>query len=415
MYVCRAMGYTIEELLQDFSRTAEEYYSKPEFIEKLKSGKQLKIKYGVDVTAPFLHLGHAVNLRMMRKMQELGHRVIFLIGDFTTRIGDPTGKSQTRPQIPQEEIEKNAKEFIKQVSRVLITDDKSVFEIRRNSEWFDTMPLSKFLSLLSMVTHARLISRDMFQKRIQENTEIYMHELIYPILQGYDSYMLESDLTIVGSDQLFNEMMGRFYQEKFGQKPQVIITTKITPGLDGKNKQSKSLNNYIAITDTPQDKFGKAMSLPDNLIIQWLEVYTDVPIEQIREYETLIQQNKINPRDVKLQLAYEITKYYDGEEEAEKAKQWFLKTFSEREFPNDAPKISIIPGEYSALQIMKKILPNISNSERKRLISQGSLRINTNKITDPFQKITITPDKELKIKVGKRKFFRLIPDNYHSN
>ena len=401
------MTYTIDNLLEDFSRTAEEYYSKAEFIEKLKSGKQLRIKYGVDVTAPFLHLGHAVNLRMMRKMQELGHKVVFLIGDFTTRIGDPTGKSQTRPVIPQEEIEKNSKEFIKQVSRVLITDNPEVFEIRRNSEWFDKMPLSKFLSLLSMVTHARLISRDMFQKRIQENSEIYMHELIYPILQGYDSYMLESDLTIVGSDQLFNELMGRFYQEKFGQKPQVIITTKITPGLDGKNKQSKSLNNYIAITDTPRDKFGKAMSLPDNLIIQWLEVYTDVPLQEIKKYQEQLQAGNINPRDVKLRLAYEITKYYDGKKAAEEAKEWFLNTFSAREFPEDAPIVSMQPGEYSYLELMKKLLPNSSNSERKRLISQGSLRINTEKITDPFAKFSLKTNEELKVKIGKRKFFKV--------
>ena len=238
-----------------------------------------------------------------------------------------------------------------------------------------------------------------------------MHELIYPILQGYDSYMLESDLTIVGSDQLFNEMMGRFFQQKFGQEPQVIITTKITPGLDGKNKQSKSLNNYIAITDTPQDKFGKAMSLPDNLIIQWLEVYTDVPLPEIKDYEKKMISGEINPRDVKLRLAYEITKYYDGEKEAQKAKDWFLKTFSKREFPDDAPTINIIPGEYSYLQLMKHILPNVSNSERKRLISQGSIKINNIKINNPFDKIVLAPHQEVKIKVGKRKFFKIIGKN----
>jgi len=317
----------VNKIISDFERTTEEVFSLEEFKEKLKTKKQLIIKYGVDVTAPFLHLGHAVNLWMMRKLQEEGHKVIFLIGEFTTRIGDPTGRSDTRPVIPEEKIEKNAQEFIKQVSTILITDDPEVFEIRRNSEWFSKMSTAEFISLLSMVTHSRLISRDMFQKRIEEGKEIYMHELIYPILQGYDSVMLKSDLTIVGTDQLFNEMMGRFFQEKFGQEPQVIITTKITPGLDGKFKQSKSLGNYVAITDSPRDKFGKIMSLPDNLIIQWMEVYTTILLDKIEEYKIKMSSGEINPRDVKLELAKAIVERYHGREIAEKEKEWFLETF----------------------------------------------------------------------------------------
>ncbi len=401
------MDSKTQKILEDFARTTDEIYSLAELKERLSSGKQLRIKYGVDVTAPFLHLGHAVNLWMMRKLQEAGHKVVFLIGDFTTRIGDPTGKSQTRPVIPREEIEKNAQEFIKQVSGILITDDPKVFEIRRNSEWFDQMPVSQFLSLLSMVTHARLISRDMFQKRIKENAEIYMHEMIYPLLQGYDSYMLESDLTIVGSDQLFNEMMGRFYQEKLGQRPQVIITTKITPGLDGKNKQSKSLNNYIAITDTPQDKFGKAMSLPDELILQWMEVYTDIPMSEIEKYKQQLEKPEVNPRDLKLILASEIVKRYHGEKIAEEAKNWFLNTFSAKKFPEDAPTVSLSPTKTTMVKFVKSLLPQMSNSEIKRLIKGGGLEIDGKKFGDPFTEIELKPGEELKVKVGKRKFFRV--------
>ncbi|MDP7552581.1 MAG: tyrosine--tRNA ligase, partial [Nitrospinaceae bacterium] len=245
--MARPLDNSGKKLLESFARTSEEIFSLNEFEELLKSGKQIRIKYGVDVTSPFLHIGHAVNLWMMRELQELGHKVIFLIGDFTTQIGDPTGRSDTRPIILREEIEKNAEEFIRQAKMVLRFDDPNLLEVRKNSEWFSEYSLSDFLKLLAMVTHARLISRDMFQRRIEKQEDIYMHEMIYPILQGYDSYVLESDLTIIGSDQLFNEMLGRFYQQKLGQKPQVIITTKITPGIDGKAKQSKSLDNYIGL------------------------------------------------------------------------------------------------------------------------------------------------------------------------
>ena len=400
----------VNKIISDFERTTEEVFSLEEFKEKLKTKKQLIIKYGVDVTAPFLHLGHAVNLWMMRKLQEEGHKVIFLIGEFTTRIGDPTGRSDTRPVIPEEKIEKNAQEFIKQVSTILITDDPEVFEIRRNSEWFSKMSTAEFISLLSMVTHSRLISRDMFQKRIEEGKEIYMHELIYPILQGYDSVMLKSDLTIVGTDQLFNEMMGRFFQEKFGQEPQVIITTKITPGLDGKFKQSKSLGNYVAITDSPRDKFGKIMSLPDNLIIQWMEVYTTILLDKIEEYKIKMSSGEINPRDVKLELAKAIVERYHGREIAEKEKEWFLETFSKREFPDDAPEIIIENRKVTALELVSYCFPQKSKSEIRRLIVQGALRINGNKIADPYQILDLKNEINY-IKIGKRNFFKVKMSN----
>ncbi|MDW8303444.1 MAG: tyrosine--tRNA ligase [Acidobacteriota bacterium] len=398
----------MEKIIEDFARTTEEIFSLERFKKKLSSKKQLTIKYGVDVTAPFLHLGHAVNLWMMRRLQEEGHKVVFLIGDFTTKIGDPTGKLATRPVISEQEIKVNSEELISQVSHILTVNDHRVFEIRRNSEWFSKMSVSDFLSLLSMVTHSKLISRSMFQKRQQEGKEIYMHEMIYPILQGYDSVILESDLTIVGTDQLFNEMIGCFFQEKFGQEPQVIITTKITPGLDGKEKQSKSLGNYVAIKDSPREKFGKIMNLPDELIIQWMEVYTTLPLKEIREYEKKMQQGEINPKDVKLILAESIVERYHKKEVALAEKQWFLETFSKGSFPTDALIVQIPGGSYSLVEFLKHIQPNKSNSELKSLIRQKAVEINGSKITDARCRINVISNETFYVRVGKKEFYRVV-------
>lgn len=396
---------TIDQLLTDFSRTTEEIISLEEFKTKLKSGKQLKIKYGVDVTAPFLHIGHAVNLWMMRKMQDMGHKVQFLIGDFTTRIGDPTGKSKTRPMIPQEEIEKNTEKFIEQVKMILRFDDPNLIEIRRNSEWYQDMNVGDFLGLLQMVTHSRLISRDMFRKRMNENEEIYMHEMIYPILQGYDSYMLQSDLTIIGSDQLFNEMMGRFYQEKFGNESQVIITTKITPGLDGVEKQSKSLNNYIGLGHSPRDKFGRIMRLPDELIPTYLRVYTNVPLSQIEAIEKDLSNR---PMEYKKFLAEEIVRMYHGDEIAKYERKWFENTFSKKIVPDSIPVVTVEQSEIKLFELLKLLLSKQSNSEIRRLIQQGGVSIDNQKVFDMNQKITIEGSEHI-VKVGKRRWFKVIP------
>lgn len=396
---------TIDQLLTDFSRTTEEIISLEEFKTKLKSGKQLKIKYGVDVTAPFLHIGHAVNLWMMRKMQDMGHKVQFLIGDFTTRIGDPTGKSKTRPMIPQEEIEKNTEKFIEQVKMILRFDDPNLIEIRRNSEWYQDMNVGDFLGLLQMVTHSRLISRDMFRKRMNENEEIYMHEMIYPILQGYDSYMLQSDLTIIGSDQLFNEMMGRFYQEKFGNESQVIITTKITPGLDGVEKQSKSLNNYIGLGHSPRDKFGRIMRLPDELIPTYLRVYTNVPLSQIEAIEKDLSNR---PMEYKKFLAEEIVRMYHGDEIAKYERKWFENTFSKKNVPDSIPVVTVEQSEIKLFELLKLLLTKQSNSEIRRLIQQGGVSIDNQKVFDMNQKITIEGSEHI-VKVGKRRWFKVIP------
>lgn len=395
-----------DEIIASFARTTEEIFSLDELKKLFFSGRQLRMKFGVDVTAPDLHIGHAVNLWMYRKLQELGHKIVFLIGDFTTQIGDPTGKNKMRPIIPPDEIEKNAEAFIKQ-TKIVLHNNPDLTEIRRNSEWYDKLSAKELLSLMSMVTHDRLMAREMFRKRMQEGKEIYEHELVYPILQGYDSVMLQADLTIIGSDQLYNEMMGRFFQEKFGQIPQIIITTKITPGIDGKEKQSKSLGNYIGLAHSPREKFGRIMSMPDNLIIQYFKVYTEVPLEEIARMEKDLSSN---PMKFKIWLAKEIVQRYHGEKVAEEELQWFKKTFSEQQIPEDAPMISLGFDSANILKILRKCfsLKEKSNSEIRRLIKQGAVKVN-NRIVENYEEIILLPSSGANLKVGKRNWFKIVP------
>lgn len=397
------MSRATDDILKFFERTGDQFFSKKEFVERLNSGRQLRIKYGVDVTAPTLHIGHAVNLWLMRYLQGLGHKVVFLIGDYTTRIGDPDGRMETRPVIPREDIEKNAKAFIDQARMILRFDDPGLIEVRYNSEWFDKMPASHLMELLSQVTHARLISRDMFQKRIAQKKDIHAHELIYPVLQGWDSVMVKSDLAIIGSDQLFNEMMGRFFQEKQGQKPQTLVTTKITMGTDGKHKQSKSLGNYIGLADSPRDKFGRVMSIPDELIEDYFRVYTDVPLEQIDAWADDIARH---PRHMKAKLAYAIVGRYHGHEVAAGESDWFDKTFSKRKVPEDIPVITVYHHRLSVLELAMLAHPEKSKSAMRRLIAQGAVELNDEKFTSPDSHIIVKNDDILKI--GKREWFRIL-------
>lgn len=393
---------TLEGIIAEFRRTTQEVFSLDRFRAKLALGRPLRIKYGVDVTAPFLHIGHAVNLWMMRHLQDQGHKVIFLIGDFTTRIGDPTGRSDTRPVLPREEIEKNAQEFLRQVRMVLL-DDPEVFEVRRNSEWFENMPTGEFLGLLSMVTHARLLSRDMFQKRIQEERDIFMHELIYPLLQGYDSYALASDLTIIGSDQLFNEMMGCFYQEKLGQEPQVVITTQITPGIDGKAKQSKSLGNYVALGHSPRDKFGRIMRVPDDLIRRYFEVYTALPLDEIER----IVSSSANPMAAKKRLAAEIVTRYHGSACAREELDWFESVFSQKQIPDDIPVVTWTTPEGRAFDVLRACFPvsEMSNGQLRRLFEQGGVSLENEKLAS--ETVLNLTSGDVVVKAGKRAWFRI--------
>lgn len=389
--------------LRTLERTTEQIVTFDELQSKLDLRRPLRIKYGVDATAPFLHIGHAVNIWMMRYLQEHGHIVVFLLGDFTTRIGDPTGRSETRKVIPAEEIEANASAFLDQVGRILLTDSNA-FEVRRNSEWYGSMRLGEFMSLLSMVTHSRLIQRDMFQKRLQDGREIYLHEMLYPILQGYDSVMLQSDLTIVGTDQLFNEFMGRFFQERFDQAPQVVMTTKITPGTDGVEKQSKSLGNYIALSDSPRDKFGKTMSIPDSLIVPYLEVYTTVPLDEVQEIGKTVSNGTMSPMDAKQHLARAIVERYHGRQVALVEDEWFTETFSARLTPTDVPT-KYVPVGGTNVDIAHFCLPSESRSAIRRLVEQGAVRLNNVKVANADDRPEIKQGDILRI--GRRLWFRL--------
>jgi tyrosyl-tRNA synthetase len=392
------------EDLPTLKRTAEQVFTVDDFRDKLASGEPMRIKYGVDVTAPFLHIGHAVNLWAMRELQEQGHKVVFLVGDFTTRIGDPTGRSRTRPKIAPEQIERDAEQFIAQVGQILLTDEK-VFEVRRNSEWWATMPLERFLELLSLVTHAKLVQRDMFQRRIEQDVEIFMHELLYPVLQGYDSHALDSDLTIVGSDQLFNELMGRFYQERLGSRPQTVITTRITPGIDGREKQSKSLGNYIALSDSPRDKFGKAMRLPDELVGEYLRVYTLVPLAEVDRLEAAMRSGRTNPMEVKRALGRALVARYHGEGAAAAEDAWFTRVFSQRSVPEAVDTVTVEDPDATLLDILRRCLPSESSSELRRLLRFGGVRVGDRKLTDPEQRHALE-DGDV-IRVGRRRWFRV--------
>jgi tyrosyl-tRNA synthetase len=390
--------------LSNLARTTDEIYSLDELRARLALNRPLRIKYGVDVTAPDLHLGHAVNVWMMRRFQEHGHKVVFLIGDFTTRIGDPTGRSLTRRLVAPEEIERNLDRFLAQVGLVLLTDP-SVFEVRRNSEWFGTMELGDFLAIASLVTHSQLIKRDMFQKRIQDQAEIYIHEMLYPLLQGYDSYMLDSDLTIVGSDQLFNELMGRIMQEKHRRPPQVVLTTRITPGTDGREKQSKSLGNYIALADPPREKFGKLMSIPDSLIVPYLEVYSDVPMAEVDGIGRAMAYGQLHPMVAKKRLATAVVARYHGEEEASREEAWFTAAFSVRDIPDDIPQVRV-QGYGGVLDLLSACLPDHSKAALKRLVDQGGVRLNQRKIVSISDRLEVIDGDTLK--VGKTRWFKLV-------
>lgn len=392
----------IDGILAHFDRTADQYFSREEFRDKLSSGRPLRIKYGVDVRTPLLHIGHAVNLWLMRYMQELGHKVVFVIGDFTTRIGDPDGRLETRPMMSAADVADNINAFTEQAKTVLRFDNPNLIEIRRNSEWYNRLSMSEFVDLTSLITHARLLSRDTFRARIAHNREIYVHETLYPILQGYDSLVVDSDLAIIGSDQMFNESMGRLLQEKHGKAPQTLVTTKITPGIDGRGKQSKSEGNYIGLLHSPRDKFGRVMSIPDDLIDTYFRMYTDVPLDEIARISDFIESD---PRSAKMRLAREIVARYHGQGIAEAEGEWFEHTISKGMAPEIIPTLAVIGPRVETLDLVALARYGKSRSDTRRLIKQGAVELNGEKLTDPDQMLLVKTNDILKI--GKRNWFRI--------
>ncbi len=389
-----------EEQLKLLKQGTVEIIEEEELLEKLKEGRPLRIKAGFDPTAPDLHLGHTVLLQKLRQFQLLGHEVYFVIGDFTAMIGDPTGRSETRPPLSREQVLENAKTYEHQVFKVLLPEKTNIVF---NSTWLSTLGTEGLIKLAGQYTVARMLERDDFSKRFKEGNPIYIHEFLYPLLQGYDSVFLKADVELGGTDQKFNLLVGRDLQRAFGQKPQVCITMPLLVGLDGVKKMSKSYGNYIGITEEPNQMFGKIMSISDELMWDYYLLLTDYRQEEIEEFK-----KNLHPMEAKKRLAHYIVSRYHSKESADKALEFFEKTFSQREFPEDAQVIKV-PAGYSqkAYEFLFELGIEASKNSARRLIEGGGLKINGQKIQDPNQEIQVS--EELKLQVGKKRFYRIIP------
>ena len=392
----------MKESLELIKRGIDEVLTEDDLVSKLKSKKQLTVKVGFDPTAPDLHLGHTVILNKMRHFQDLGHKVVFLIGDFTGRIGDPSGKNKTRPSLDKEELEKNAKTYSDQVFKIL---NKDLTDIRFNSEWCEDLGADGIIGLASKYNLGRMLERDDFSKRYKANQQIAIHEFLYPLIQAYDSIALNADVEMGGTDQKFNLLVGRELQRAFDQEPQVCITLPILEGLDGTNKMSKSLDNYVGINEDPDEMFGKIMSISDDLMWRWFELLSFRPINEVNELKKEVKSG-MNPRDTKILLAEEIIERFHSKEDAENAKNTFLDRFQKGAKPKDIETFSISLDDDIAIgNLLKESGLVQSTSEAMRLVQQGAVKINDEKIDDP--KLSIEKNQELLVQVGKRRFLKI--------
>ncbi len=395
-------------------RGAVEIITEGDLRKKLEQGRPLVIKAGFDPTAPDLHLGHTVLLRKLRQFQELGHQVVFLIGDATALVGDPSGRSQTRPMLTPADVEANAKTYVQQVSTILNTRSKALFQLRRNSEWFcppdgpaGGFTFARLTELLSRYTVARLIEREDFRFRLRAGQEVSMLELFYPLMQGYDSVMLKADVEFGGTDQKFNLLVGRDLQRAYGQEPQVVLTMPLLEGTDGVQKMSKSLGNHIALNDPPGEMFGKVMSIPDSLIVKYFTLLTDVDAARLGELEEQVRTRAINPRDAKAELAAALVAMYHGAEAAQRARQEFTNVFSKREYPSDMPTVFLEAGGDTVNIIEVLVSQGLAKTknEARRLISQGGVKLNGVALKHP----AIPPAQaEGVLQVGSRYYRKLI-------
>ena len=393
-----------KSIIDDLKVGTVQVLPEKDFEKKLSSGKKLKIKLGMDPTAPDLHLGHAVVLGKLKQFQDLGHEVIFLIGDFTARIGDPTGKSKTRPPLSEEDIKKNSKTYFDQVTKIL-DPEKTIF--RYNSEWLSKIKLEDMVKLAGKVTLARLIERDDFQKRLNEKISIGFHELFYPLFQGYDSVELKADIELGGTDQTFNLLMGRFLQEQYGQEPQAILTVPILEGLDGVQKMSKSLGNYIGLWEPAAEAYGKLMSISDKLMWRYFLLLLNFSDKKIEKLKSDIENNKIHPMNLKKEMSFEIIKKFWSEEEASESKQKFEDLFQKKDY-SKATEIKLPDGTKNRIWIVEllKLLGAIkTTSEGKRLIESNAVKINEEVIKD--FKSEIEWKSGMTVKVGKHRIYKL--------
>ena len=398
---------TVDEQLAIIKRGAVEIVPESELIEKLeksrKEDKPLRIKLGCDPTRPDLHLGHSVILRKMRQFQDLGHHIILIIGDFTALIGDPTGQNKTRPSLTAEEIKENAATYLDQAGKIL---DRDKTEIVYNADWLGPITFEGVIKLSSKLTVARMIERDDFSKRFNNNEPISLHEFLYPLAQGQDSVHLKSDVELGGTDQKFNLLVGRDLQRDDGQDPQVCLMMPLLEGTDGTLKMSKSYDNYIGISEEPNDMYGKVLSIPDELIYRYFELVTDVATERLPEIRERAQKD---PRNAKHDLAFTITRMYHDENAAKDARNHFEQTVVKKEIPDDAPEIEFEAGSsVRLLDIISDAEMTQSNGQTKRLIKQGGVSIDDEKVSDINLELTFNEGDEYTLKVGKRKYAKLI-------
>ena len=393
----------MKEALAIIKRGTDEILTESDLKKKLESGKQLTVKAGFDPTAPDLHFGHTVLLNKLRHFQDLGHKVIFLIGDFTGQIGDPSGKNKTRPTLTSEELVLNAKTYEKQVFKIL---KKDLTEVKFNSEWCNKLGADGLIKLASKYNVARMLERDDFNKRYNANQSIAVHEFLYPLVQGYDSVALEADVECGGTDQKFNLLVGRELQRAYDQEPQVVLTVPILEGLDGTNKMSKSLNNYIAIDEEPNDMFGKIMSISDELMWRWFELLSFIPEKEIKVLKKQMEEG-VNPRDIKFLLAEELVDRFHSDGQGSKCKEAFLQRFQKGQIPEDISSLTVeIDGDSIPLPNLLKNSEMVSStSEAMRLIKQGGVKIDSVKVEDP--KLEIQKSSEALYQVGKRKFLQI--------
>ncbi|MGI9317348.1 MAG: tyrosine--tRNA ligase [bacterium] len=393
----------LDSIMAELGRGAEEILLESELKSKLERGKPLTIKTGFDPTAPDLHLGHTVLINKMRQFQQLGHNVVFLIGDFTGLIGDPSGKSATRPALSPEQIQENSETYKKQVFKIL---DPELTQVRFNSEWMSALGADGMITLASRYTVARMLERDDFKKRFAGNQSIAIHEFLYPLAQGYDSVALEADVELGGTDQKFNLLVGRELQKQMGQESQVVLTVPLLEGLDGINKMSKSLGNYVGITDAPNEMFGKLMKISDELMWRYYDLLSFRSVPELDQLHKDVDAG-MNPMEAKFKLAAEITTRFHSEADAVRAHQGFIDQFRKGEVPDDMPEVSLAAGDEGlpVSNMLKDAGLVSSTSDARRMIDQGAVKFDGEKISDPRQKLQAGV--AIVVQVGKRKWARV--------
>lgn len=393
---------TLKEQLAIIKSGTAQATPEADLVKKLEKGVPLKIKLGMDPTAPDLHLGHAVVLSKMKQLQDLGHEIIFLIGDFTARIGDPTGKSKTRPPLSEQETEQNTKTYFEQVSKIL---DPKKLKVVYNSHWLNALSFKDMIKLCGKVTLARLIEREDFAKRIEQHQPISFHELLYPLCQGYDSVVLHADIELGGTDQTFNLLMGRYLQEHYGQEPQVIITTPLLEGLDGGPKMSKSLGNAIGLTESADQAYGKLMSISDELMWHYLQILGNKSKEDIAQLNASIRIGNMHPMEIKKNMAHSIVARFWSENEANHAQNQFEALFQKKDYSKAEEVLLENKKEYWVVDLLKKLDAVQTSSEAKRLIDARSIQVDNTLITD--FKAQIIPHEGMIIKVGKHRIYKI--------